>query len=343
MIFFQNIRLPFSKDEILRAGTENLLEHEKKVLYFLKLWYDDSPTVTVNTSGTTGKSKAITFRKQDFLESARRTLTFLDIREGEKALLSLSTDYIAGKLMVVRAIAGNLDLQVGDIASNPLKNLAADIDFAAFVPLQVNAIINEPDTLQRFKKIKTVIIGGGILDDGLSGKLKTFPNRIFHTFGMTETLTHVAMRKISGEQENIYRALPGISFQTDEKSRLIIHIPYLPAKEVITNDMVELIDEYSFRYTGRYDNIINSGGIKISPEKVEAKLKPYINKPFFLGKENDPVLGEKVVLYIESTTPLPGIEALVKKYLNPYERPKKIYYIDKFNRTDTGKIIRKDG
>ena len=280
------------------------------------------------------------FTKKQFAESARRTIEFLGLQKGEKALLSLSTDYIAGKLMVVRAIVGDLDLYVQKPESNPLLSIGVEVDFAAFVPMQIREMLENPISFERFKKIRNVIIGGGSLDVDSEMKISSLSQNVFHTYGMTETLTHIAMRELAPKTRVYYSALPAVSFEIDGRSCLVINVPYLYKEPMVTNDIIELIDEFSFRYIGRYDGVINSGGVKLIPEEIEKKLEEIIELPYYISSEKDIFLGEKVVLKIESTEPIQGLEEILKLGLDKYEFPKEIYFVERFERTENGKVIR---
>ncbi len=340
MIIFKKHKIPIDKKAIQAFHTDRLLPYERKVLAFVKEWYSESPTIVVKTSGTTGKPKEMSFTKGQLVESARRTISFLGLQKGEKALLSLSTDYIAGKLMLVRAIVGDLDLYVREPESNPLLSLEEDIDFAAFVPMQVREMLREKVSFERFRKIRNLIIGGGVLNIQTEKQLSSLSQNIYHTYGMTETLTHIAMRRIAPKNQNFYSALPGVSFRQDERACLVIDVPYLYNEAIVSNDIVELLDEYSFQYIGRYDNVINSGGVKLFPEEIEKRLADFIAVPYYISSESDERLGQRVVLKIESNRPVEGLEKLLTERLERYERPKKIYYLSEFERTKTGKVIR---
>ncbi len=340
MLILKNNKIPLNKKSILSLKEDSLLIYEQKVIDFLKDWFNEEKEIKVKTSGTTGKPKEISFSKEQFVESAKRTIAFLGLRKGEKALLPLSTDYIAGKLMVLRAIVGELDLYVKEPSSNPLLLSDVESDFAAFVPMQLREILGNPVSFDRFERIRNVIIGGGVLNNKTEKRLSFLPQNIYHTYGMTETLTHIAMRQIAPVKEDFYRALPDVSFDLDNRDCLIVKVPFLYDEVLITNDIVELLDKSSFRYIGRYDNVINSGGVKLFPEEIENKLAELIFVPYYISSEPDERLGQRVILKIESGEPIEGLEELLSNKLKKYERPKKIYYEKKFRRTENGKLIR---
>jgi O-succinylbenzoic acid--CoA ligase len=224
-----------------------------------------------------------------------------------------------------------LDLKVVEPSSNPLKNIDETIDFAAMVPLQLVNSLNDLD------QVKTLIVGGGRVNLKLVEKLQNVSTQVYETYGMTETLTHVAIKPLNGpDKSNIFSALDGIRFDLDSRECLVIHATALNPEPIITNDLVDLINENSFRWLGRYDNVINSGGVKIIPEVVEAKLASVIlNRRFFITGVADESLGEKVVLVVEGKK----ID-ISRDSLDKFEEPKEIYFIPKFVETESGKVNR---
>lgn len=340
MLHLSSYRIPLDKESVAAADRSRLLPFERKVLAFLDQWFDDSAEMRVFTSGTTGKPKEMVFAKEQFISSAMATIKFLGLREGERALLSLSPDYIAGKMMIVRSILGKLELYVRTPGANPLLAAGQSFDFVALVPLQVYEAVRNPQSFENLKKIRNLIIGGGNLEGATERVLSGLDQAVFHTYGMTETLSHVAMRSLAPRLEKYYQALPGISFRQDKRGCLVVNAPSLLKEPIVTNDVVELRDAYSFRYLGRYDNVINSGGVKLFPEEIEKKLEALILFPYYISAEKDERLGQKVVLKIEHVKPLPGLETKMKQVLGKYEYPKKIYYCSRFARTLSGKVVR---
>ena len=233
--------------------------------------------------------------------------------------------------MVVRALELGLDLKVVEPSSNPLNGIKEIIDFSAMVPFQLE------NSLNQLNKIKTLIIGGGQVSPKLVEKLQIESTQVYETYGMTETLTHVAIKPLNGPNiSDLFRALDGIHFEKDDRGCLAIHASALNPVPIVTNDLVELIDENSFRWLGRFDNVINSGGVKIIPELVEAKLLSIIpNNRFFINGESDESLGEKVVLVVEGNVIEISFDSLEK-----FEKPKEIYFISEFLETESGKIRR---
>jgi len=310
---------------------------------FLQAWSNDTSYIIAHTSGSTGKPKSIKIPKQNLLHSARKTIDFFDLRPGTTALLNLSPDFIAGKLMWIRALTGgwHLDVIASDNKSIERQLSAKTYDFSAMVPLQVYY------NLSNIHRIKQLIIGGGVVSEELQKKLYHLPNRIYATYGMTETLTHIAVKPLNKVAENqfytdkifsgAYHLLDGIGIELDSRGCLVIHAPEITAEPVVTNDLVKILDDKHFIWLGRIDNIINSGALKFIPEQIEEKLSAYIDVPFFIAGQPDEQLGEKLVLIVESKPfELPDFS----KLLDRYEIPKQVFFIDRFVRTDSGKIKR---
>ena len=307
-------------------------EYEKVIFKFLLNWLDERPYIEVQTSGTTGKPKTIKIEKQFVVSSAISTGDFLDLKPGDSALLCLSADYIAGKLMLVRALILGLELDAVEPSSSPLKLNTKNYDFVAMVPMQVE------DSIVQLNQIKILIIGGSQVNSVLKEKLQNSKTTIFETYGMTETVSHVAMKHI---ENNYFEALPNVVFSIDDRNCLIVDSPKVAKKTIITNDLVELISEKEFIWKGRFDNIINSGGVKLSPEEIEFKLQKKIKNRFFITSENDNKLGQKVILVIESNIDL-NLEAKTFEHLSKYEVPKQIYYVENFIETKTNKVNRNE-
>jgi len=312
--------------------------HYDHIAEFAGQWLNDRPTVTVTTSGSTGEPKTFEVKKSAMLKSAQMTADYFGFKKGDKALLCLSTQYIAGKMMMVRAFLSGLNLICIPPSSSPLANLEMEIDFAPLVPMQVH----DQKNLQRVKKI---LLGGAPLSKALEKSLQHTPGLIFHGYGMTETLSHVAIRHVNGpERSAIYTALPGISFSTNDRACLQIEAPFLE-KKITTSDVVVLLNETNFLWKGRYDSVINSGGIKLFPEELEQKISELIPYNYFISGKADERLGQKVVLVIEakiSEDELRDLETLVANKLSPFERPKNILLTEKFCYTESGKIDRNE-
>lgn len=318
----------------------------REVVSFLKEWFNPDEYVIGRTSGSTGNPKETRLLKKDMLKSARITNTFFKIGQKTNMLLCLSPSYIAGKMMIVRALAAQANLWVVPPSSSPLSHFSEEVDFAAMVPMQVDTTLSTPETTERLNRIRQVIIGGAAISPLLHKKLQYVSSRCFGTYGMTETVSHVGLRHLNGPQaSDLYFALDKVRFATDDRDCLIIHTPHLHTGKFTTNDIVRLIDEQHFEWLGRYDNVINSGGIKLFPETLEQKLAPYITQRFFITSQPDDYLGEKAVLVIEDSPwdekRCATLKEQIKHVLSPYEVPKNILFQNPFRETYSGKIIRK--
>ncbi len=303
------------------------------ILNFVRDFLNDNASVKVQTSGSTGKPKEIELLKSRMRNSAEMTSSFLDLKEKDKALLCLSADYIAGKMMLVRALILGLEIHCVEPDTSFLKDINQHFAFSAMVPMQAMA------NIQWLSKIDMLIIGGGSLSQTDTDTLiRTNHNGLYQTFGMTETISHVALKRISNP---FYSALKDISFFLSEKQTLVINAPLLLDNPITTNDLVELKNNTSFKWLGRADNIVNSGGYKIIPEKIEAEIGKVVNTSFFVYGIDDTRYGEKLILFIENekhdlnSTQLKGLN------LNKFEIPKEIHGLKEFARTETGKVHRK--
>jgi O-succinylbenzoic acid--CoA ligase len=306
---------------------------------FLEEWNNPSPYVHVQTSGSTGAPKPMLVEKQRMLNSARITCDFLGLREGDTALLCMSLDYIAGKMMVVRALERHLKLITVEPSGHPLDNDLCQIDFAAMVPMQVYNALQVPAECERLKQIRHLIIGGGAIDDALSAALKPFPHHVWSTYGMTETLSHIALRKLNGpDASDYYTPFPSVKVSLSDEDCLVIDAPEVSAERLVTNDIAEL-REGRFRILGRKDNVICSGGIKIQIEEVERLLRPHLPLPFLITKRPDAKFGEVVVLLSEG--PVDEARAVCERILPKYYQPKAYLHVDKIPLTETGKPARK--
>ena len=311
---------------------------------FLKEWVNEKEYVIVHTSGSTGVPKEIQLNKEHMRNSALATGVYFNLKENTTALLCLSANYIAGKMMLVRALVLGWDIHLVSPKLNPLLNLENSFDFCAMVPLQVE------ESLLQLSKIKKLIIGGGVVSPILSQQLQSVNTNCFATYGMTETITHIAVKKLNNFPEVIsndmekscYHILSNIAIIQDNRGCLVIDAPLVSNVIITTNDIVKLHSKTQFEWLGRYDNVINSGGVKLFPEQIEEKLSQLINKRFFVIGVPDNKLGEKLILIIESEVKLSLSKSDYEKcMLTKYEIPKQVFVIDKFRETPTGKIQRK--
>ena len=311
---------------------------------FLAQWNDTSDVIEVHTSGSTGKPKRLLVEKQRMVNSARITCDFLGLKEGDTALLCMPLDYIAGKMVVVRSLVSHLHLISVMPSSHPLKDVTQPIDFAAMVPLQVYSSLQEPAERERLLSIRHLIIGGGAIDDSLESQLQQFPNAVWSTYGMTETLSHIALRRISGENSSLwYSPLEGVDVSLSSDSCLEIFAPKVNPEKLHTNDIAELRTlpdgSKEFRILGRKDNVIDSGGIKIQAEEVERLLRPHLSCGFMITKVSDARLGEAVTLLVESDD-VDNILAVCKHVLPRHWVPRHIFPESHIPITETGKPAR---
>lgn len=328
---------------------------------FLSEWNNDSDRVLVHTSGSTGKPKPMMVEKKRMLNSARITCDFLGLKPGDSALLCMSLDYIAGKMVVVRSIERHLHLISVSPSGHPLKDVNEEITFAAMVPMQVYNTLQVPEERERLFHIRHLIIGGGAIDAALEKELKSFPGNIaiWSTYGMTETLSHIALRRINGDEASEwYQPFDSVHISQTEEGCLVIDAPQVCAETLVTNDIVEIepyiynkVEKLRFRIKGRKDNVICSGGIKIQIEEVEAFLKPHLEKPFMIAKKKDGKFGEIAVLLTEDED-IKKVEATVRRLLSgksddsnksseskshKYWIPREFRYVEHLPLTETGK------
>ena len=350
---------------------------------FFSEWNNDSDRVLVHTSGSTGKPKPMMVEKKRMLNSARITCDFLGLKPGDSALLCMSLDYIAGKMVVVRSIERHLHLISVSPSGHPLKNIDlkdvngkdvnGEITFAAMVPMQVYNTLQVPEERERLTHIRHLIIGGGAIDASLEKELQALPGNIaiWSTYGMTETLSHIALRRINGaEASEWYQPFDSVKISQTDEGCLVIDAPLVCAETLVTNDIVEIepyiynkvekhdkeekhdkVEKLRFRIKGRKDNVICSGGIKIQIEEVEALLKLHLEKPFMIAKKKDEKFGEIAVLLTEDED-LKKVEATIRRLLSgksddsnkssesanhKYWIPREYLHVDHLPLTETGK------
>jgi O-succinylbenzoic acid--CoA ligase len=328
----------FDRDGLLSVAYSFIKEgdhYEKDTGDFLLNWMDDNNFIEVRTSGSTGTPKTIKLDKQAMVRSAIATGDYFGLESGHRALHCLPTHYIAGKMMLVRAIILGLEIDIVTPSSFPMDFTKGAYDFCAMVPFQLsNSVVN----LDRIKKL---IVGGAVVSTDLVERIQSVETKIYETYGMTETITHIAARPInhlSTSELEPFTIFPNVAIETDERGCLVITADYLNVDHIVTNDVVELVSENQFKLLGRYDNVINSGGIKIFPELIEDKLSGKIDTRFFIAAETDKELGEKIVLVLESDNN--KLDTTVFDNLDKYEVPKQIYCVENFAETNSGKIQR---
>lgn len=309
---------------------------------FLESWFDNNDFVIARTSGSTGTPKNIKISKVQMLNSASATGEYFDLIKGTKSLLCMSSSFIAGKMMWVRALSLGWELDVVTVNSNPLEKVTKNYDFAAMVPLQVF------NSIDKLNLVKTLIIGGGVVSKKLQSQLESLSTNVFSTYGMTETVTHIAVKKINhfrGGVKGDYNTLPSVSIDIDSRGCLVIVAPLIADEKVVTNDLIVLKSDTSFEWLGRYDSVINSGGLKLIPEQIEKEISKVISENFFIAGIQDFRFGEIVILVIEGKGDKVVDKNEIKEFLKnarlkPYEVPKEIHFVKTFELTQTGKIKR---
>lgn len=323
---------------------------ENETLSFIREWILGNQNFHLQTSGSTGKPKLITIHRDQMVASAIATAKALGLKRDDVALLCIDPKYIGGKMMMVRSFVVGMLLIAVEPSANPVEHIRSDqcVNFAAFVPYQIQKIIDSSFS-ENLNRIEKIIIGGAAIESHTREQLQRFDVKCYATFGMTETISHIALQKVNGpDQQKYFETLPGVTVQTDERGCLTIRAPYLP-DTVVTNDMTELVDPTHFRLLGRWDNVINSGGVKIHPEEIEAAIKNILESgghktSFVIHSLPDAFLGQKLVLLVEASSN--SVETFLtfvgkmREQLHPYQVPKAIATVSALEYTETGKINR---
>lgn len=303
---------------------------------FLEEWRNDDPNIKLKTSGSTGAPKQLSVSKQVMWHSAGATMAALGLQEGINACCALSASYIAGKMMCVRAMRGGWKLHLFDPSSDVLDKISTSFDFAAFVPMQVAGRVD------KLNSIDVIILGGAPVDTTLKEQLRSVTTRVYETFGMTELVSHIALKQLTPELHNYFSALPGVSFDVDPENRLQILAREWGHSSIQTNDIVELVDSTHFKWKGRADFVINSGGVKLHPEQIEPVLESVIGRKVYVKPANDDVLGQKLIAVVEGElNDPPTKDELQRNGLSAYECPKEWHTTEAFPLTPTGKIDRR--
>lgn len=328
---------PLDEDALTSAVGE--VDGLDSILAFLRQWDSSVDYIQVKTSGSTGSPKTIQAPKEFMVRSAIRTCHFFHLCRSSVALLCLPATYIAGQMMIVRAIVSGMNLIVGSPKGNPAERLDTNVDFCAMVPNQVLNCLQNP---QSINKIHSLIIGGGKVSEQLSAQLKCVKTNCYETFGMTETLSHIAVRKVSPIEEQYFTTLEGIEVKASERGTLTIDYQDLEIEQMETNDIVEVLNANTFRWLGRADFVINSGGIKISPEEVEREIgKIYPEMRFCISSRPDTKLGNRLVLVAENL-PIPATDLLtnLKISIRNYFAPKEVVVVESLPTNQNGKLDR---
>ncbi len=331
-------------DEALRAAPAPFYAD---AIQFCRDWITQRDKFTFQTSGSTGTPKQISFTRSQLIASAHLTAEALNLQAGENALVCLDTRLIAGAMMLVRSMVTSMNIILEQPSANPVQVDQTAIHFVALVPYQVVSML--PSRASRLQQIKTVIIGGAPLQASAVDALKTFTNQIYATYGMTETITHIALQPLSGKTpQQYFHALNTVSLSTDDRECLVIRAPHLGQTPIITNDRVQLIDNKTFAWLGRIDRVINSGGKKIQAEYMEEVVESLmdnlgLNNRFFVAGLPDPLLGESVTLFVEGQLTEDNqaqMHQALEHKLSRYEIPKSIICLERFTETASQKVDR---
>ena len=326
---------------LVAEGAENCPPALWDLYLFLEKWFDASPVITVHTSGSTGTPKELVVRKDRMMQSARLTCEFLNLQAGDTALLCMNLRYIGAMMVVVRSLVAGLNLIVRPASGHPLSDIEEPLRFAAMVPLQVYNTLRVPEEKARLEQTDILIIGGGAVDDSLEAEMSALPTAVYSTYGMTETLSHIALRRLNGDTASKhYYPFPSVELSLSAESTLVIKAPLICGEVLQTNDIACLYPDGSFTIAGRKDNVINSGGIKIQAEEMEKRLRPFIPVPFVVTSVPDPRLGQALTLLIAGQVDVRELESKLQTVLDAYHRPRHIFMTESIPQTENGKTDR---
>lgn len=331
----------YSQSELIQQANivacSKVAQYQKDIWCFILRWFDKSDTIELKTSGSTGVPKRIVVSKVKMQNSARRTLRFFKLQPASTALLALSAEYIAGQMMIVRAIEGNLNLITVEPTSAPLDQLNECVDFATLVPMQLTKYSGN---IEKLNLIGKLILGGTAVNDSVVVILQESSVEAYESYGMTETLSHIALRRLNGcEKSSSFQPLEGVTIGLDSRGALTIFDSQTLDEAIQTNDMAEIFHDGTFKISGRVDNVINSGGVKISPEEIERSLAPYIQHSFAISSVKDDRLGQKMVLVTELPISELELETL-NTHLERFKRISKLVVVDKIPFLNSGKLDR---
>lgn len=326
---------------LVAEGAENCPPALWDLYFFLEKWFDASPVIIVHTSGSTGTPKELVVRKDRMMQSARLTCEFLNLQAGDTALLCMNLRYIGAMMVVVRSLVAGLNLIVRPASGHPLSDIEEPLRFAAMVPLQVYNTLRVPEEKERLEQTDILIIGGGAVDDTLEAEISALPTAVYSTYGMTETLSHIALRRLNGDTASKhYYPFPTVELSLSAESTLVIKAPLICGEVLQTNDIACLYPDGSFTIAGRKDNVINSGGIKIQAEEMEKRLRPFIPVPFVVTSVPDPRLGQALTLLIAGQVDVRELESKLQTVLDAYHRPRHIFMTESIPQTENGKTDR---
>lgn len=330
----------------------SLTPYEADALAFCRAWQRGQSTFTLYTSGSTGTPKPIQLTRAQMQASAHLTGQALGLQPGDPALVCLNIRYVAGVMMLVRGLELGLPMTIIEPASNPLAGLDTPIAFTALVPLQLQTILTDATTdyRPRLNAMRGILVGGAATSPALEADIQPLRVPVFATYGMTETVSHIALRRLSGPvPDSAFTALPGVTLGTDERGCLHITAAASNFERVQTNDVVELLDAHRFRILGRADSIINSGGVKVQPEPIERQVQQLLNAwglapRLFVAGLPDARLGQRITLVLEATSltddQWAAVQQTVRTQSGAYAVPRAWVSLTAFAETATGKIDR---
>ncbi|MDA8692658.1 AMP-binding protein [Saprospiraceae bacterium] len=331
----------YTTESFLERFENSTEQYLNNICSLIRHWNDESNKIDITTSGSTSTPKTISLDKSSIKASALGTQAYFGYKDNDNALLCLPVKYIGGMMMLIRSLISNLNLYIVDPSLNPLSQLKSKIQFAPMTPAQLITSIKKNKS--KIENIDKILLGGGPVSVALLDQISNLKSKVYHSFGMTETISHIAIKELNYHtKDETFFALNGVQLSIDDHSCLVIEAGYLKNK-VITNDVVELINEEQFIWKGRRDNVINSGGVKLYPEVIEHKLSKVINEKYFITGIDDDILGQKLCLVLETNKEIDHQSYInrISKYLDRFEIPKAVYCVKQFAKTETGKVIRK--
>ncbi|WP_242918550.1 AMP-binding protein [Pontibacter liquoris] len=346
----------FYYDEIADYSFRNSIPlngYESKTLEFCRSWLNGIQEFPIQTSGSTGVPKPIVLLRQQLEANARRTIKLLHLQKGDTMLVCLNTEYIAGMMMLTRGFIADMEMIIVEPVGNPMTLVEDNlkIDFSSYVPMQLHSILHEtPEAIAQLNQMRGILVGGAPVSPALQRELQQVQAPVYHTYGMTETASHIALRRLNGpEAADYYQVLENIKVGLDKRGCLTIKGDITNNELLVTNDIVELLTPTRFRWIGRADNTINTGGVKVQIEKVELAVAEALidwepAPRFFIAPQPDELLGEKIVLLLESQPLVAHKEeellTNLRPYLRKFEMPKELFYAPAFTETATGKLSR---
>lgn len=339
-------------DSLSSKNIRKLPAWAQRAAELIVAWQKGDKYFPMQTSGSTGEPKTFLLERDKIEHSAEMTARLFGLNEGDNLLLCLGTHYVAGFMMIMRALVNSCNLVVTEVASDPFQILPENvrIDFASFIPMQMEMLLQKEKYIGILNGMKAILVGGAPVNDSLAEKIQRLKVPVVQTYSMTETYTHLAIRYLNGEKRSeYYYPLPGVTLSSDERGCLVIRAYLTNQQPLITNDLVEFQPDGSFKWIGRWDNVINSGGVKIQLEEIENALHDVlqangIKRNLFATGIPDDRLGQKLVAVIEGqelpVEVLNAVREKLKNSLSTYELPKEFYFINEIPLTRTGKVNR---